>query len=125
MLCILAVGTMAYVATRGLSGSLSYYMTPSEIARSPAAVEGRDIRVGGFVEPGSVRRDGSAVRFVLTDGTTSLPVVQTSGVPPLFRGGSGAVVEGVYQADGIFAAQDVVVKHDNTYQPPSPGAAVP
>ena len=52
-------------------------------------------------------------------------MIQNSGVPPLFRGGSGAVVEGVYQADGIFAAQDVIVKHDNTYQPPSPGVTVP
>jgi cytochrome c-type biogenesis protein CcmE len=116
---------VAYVATRGLSGSLSYYMTPSEVAKSPAAVQGRDIRVGGLVEPGSVTRIGATIRFVLTDGTTSLPVIQTSGVPPLFRGGTGAVVEGRYQADGIFLAQDVMVKHDNVYQPPSPGAPVP
>jgi cytochrome c-type biogenesis protein CcmE len=125
VLVALAIGAVAYVATRGLAGSLSYYMTPSDVARSPAAVEGRDIRVGGLVEPGSVTRTGSMIRFVLTDGTTSLPVIQTTGVPPLFRGGSGAVVEGVYQADGIFMAQDVIVKHDNVYGPPSPGAAVP
>jgi cytochrome c-type biogenesis protein CcmE len=38
-----------------------------------------------------------------------------------FSEGSGAVVEGVLGADGVFEATQVIVKHDENYQAPAPG----
>ena len=73
------------------------------------------------MEPGSVQRAGSAIRFVVSDGTTRMTVVDTGGVPSLFRAGQGVVVEGDYGADGAFHADTVLVKHNGVYTPPRPG----
>jgi cytochrome c-type biogenesis protein CcmE len=48
-------------------------------------------------------------------------VVNTGGVPSLFRAGQGVVVEGVLGGDGAFHADTVLVKHSNEYRPPAPG----
>ena len=121
----LIAGTAMFVASRGLPSALSYYLTPTQVVQGGATDAAQAIRVGGLVVAGSVRHQGDTVRFVLTDGQTRLPVVQHGGTPPLFRGGAGAIVEGTYAADGIFEGQDVMVKHDEVYSPPSPGAQVP
>ena len=36
--------------------------------------------------------------------------------------GAGAVVEGSFGGDGVFRATQVIAKHDEVYQAPSPGA---
>ena len=122
---VLIAGAGTFVASRGLPSALSYYLTPTQVVQGGATLDGQAIRVGGLVVAGSVRRDGNAVRFVITDGRTRLAVVQHGGTPPLFRGGTGAIVEGTYASDGIFQGQDVLVKHDESYSPPPPGAQVP
>jgi cytochrome c-type biogenesis protein CcmE len=117
-------GSAMFVATRGLPSALSYYLTPSQLAEQAGTIEGRQVRVGGLVVPGSVHHRGDVVRFVLTDGTTRLSVVQRGGTPPLFQGGMGAVVEGTYSESGILRGQDVMVKHDEVYAPPAiPGGS--
>jgi cytochrome c-type biogenesis protein CcmE len=112
------VGGLAWIATRGLSGTLSYYVTPTELMRGQASEVGERVRVGGLVERGSVRTTGSQISFVLTDGTTSVPVIAGDDVPALFHGGTGAVVEGVLGSDLVLHGETVMVKHSEVYRPP-------
>jgi cytochrome c-type biogenesis protein CcmE len=116
---VIIAAALAWVATRGLAGNLVYYRTPSEVARE--AAPGERLRMGGLVEPGSVRETGDGLEFLVTDGRTRVTVVRTGGVPSLFRDGQGVVVEGVYGADGRFHADTVLVRHDSDYRPPAPG----
>ena len=113
-------GSLGWVAANGLADNLVYYSTPSELLRKGAAAVDEQVRLGGYVLPGSVREGRSAVRFVITDGTTRMSVIGTGGAPALFAGGRGVVVEGSYGRDGAFHADTVLVKHDNVYRPPSP-----
>jgi cytochrome c-type biogenesis protein CcmE len=115
------VASIGWVAAKGLTGNLVYYQTPTELLSRSGAATGERVRLGGLVAPGSVERDGEAVRFILTDGTTRLTVVDEAGVPTLFRDGRGVVVEGVYAADGTFHADTVLVRHADSYRPPGPG----
>jgi cytochrome c-type biogenesis protein CcmE len=117
------VGGLAWIGTRGLSGTLSYYVTPTELMHQRAADVGERVRVGGLVEPGSVRTTRSGVSFVLTDGRTSVPVVAGDDVPALFRGGSGAIVEGELGPDLVLHGETVMVKHSEVYRPPDGTAA--
>jgi len=120
---VLAVvaASLAWVAAKGLSGNLVYYKTPTELLnQGPSAIDER-VRLGGLVQPGSVQRTGSVVRFIVTDGTTRMTVVDTAGVPSLFRDGKGVVVEGYYGGDGAFHADTVLVKHSDSYRPPATG----
>ncbi|MBI1759071.1 MAG: cytochrome c maturation protein CcmE [Actinobacteria bacterium] len=124
-------GVLGTVAVSGLSDSLVYYRTPSEVQAQPT--HGR-VRLGGMVESGSVVRVGATLRFLLTDGAHDVPVAFAGRTTGIFREGQGAVVEGTLDTAGVFHADTLLVKHSNeyvdgrgkTYHPPTPaGAAAP
>jgi len=115
---VLVVG---YLAFSSVGNALVYYLTPTELlARGDAAV-GETVRLGGQVAVGSVSGPATDLRFVLTDGDSSIPVHSTVAPTRSFREGSGAVVEGSLDADGLFEATQVIVKHDENYEAPAPG----
>ena len=115
-------GALGWVAAKSLGGNLVYFKTPTEILREGEAAVGDRVRLGGQLLAGSIQRlPGGVIRFVVTDRTTRLTVVDTGGVPSLFGQAQGVVVEGFYGADGTFHADTVLVKHSDSYRPPTPG----
>jgi cytochrome c-type biogenesis protein CcmE len=121
VLLALIAGSLAWVGTRGLSGNLVYYVTPTELLQQQPP-PGERLRLGGQVVPGSVHDVEDGVDFVVTDGTTRMTVVHEGGTPALFRTGTGVVLEGSYGPDGAFHSDTMLVKHGNEYRPPPPGA---
>jgi cytochrome c-type biogenesis protein CcmE len=118
---LVIAGALGWVAAKGLSSSLVYYRTPTEVLAMGEKAVNDPIRLGGYVVPGSVQRSGTALRFVVSDGTSRMSVIATGGVPSLFRAGQGVVLEGHEGADGDFHADTVLVKHNGVYRPPAPG----
>jgi len=118
LLAVVAIGVLGLLAASGLGNSLVYYRTPSELAAQPGGSAQR-VRLGGLVARGSVRQEGQSVRFVLTDGAADVTVLHRGDPGGVFQEGQGALVEGTYAADGVFRSDVLMVKHDNTYQPPS------
>ena len=118
---IAAVLVAVLLAMWGLKDRASYFYTPADIAAGKAA-DGQAMRLGGMVERGSIQRqpDGVTIRFTVTDGQASTPVVYRGIVPDLFREGSGAVAEGRLQK-GAFVADTILAKHDERYMPPELG----
>ncbi|HEU4513642.1 MAG TPA: cytochrome c maturation protein CcmE [Nocardioidaceae bacterium] len=110
---VAAAGVLGVLGVTGLQDNLVYYRTPSEIGAG-ASEEGR-LRLGGLVQEGSVSREEDTLRFVITDGAYDVPVTYDGKAPGVFREGQGAIVEGTLDADGRFAADNVLVKHDNQY----------
>jgi cytochrome c-type biogenesis protein CcmE len=123
LLAAAAIAVLAAVllAMWGLRDRASYFYTPADISAGKAE-EGRAVRIGGMVEKGSVKHlpDGVTIRFALTDGQATTPVVYRGIVPDLFREGSGAVAEGRVQR-GTFLADTILAKHDERYMPPELG----
>lgn len=99
-----------------LNDTIVFFRSPSEIAEHKVA-PGARLRLGGLVEAGSVAKQGTAVRFTVTDGNAQVPVTYTGILPDLFREGQGVVAEGVVQTDGSFKADTVLAKHDERYMP--------
>ena len=63
------------------------------------------------------RENGSLVsHFRVTDGDAQLTVRYDKILPDLFREGQAVVATGAMQ-DGVFVAEDVLAKHDETYMP--------
>lgn len=120
---VVIVAALGWVSVRGLSGSLVYYLTPTDVSTHHQADVGQRIRLGGYVEPDTVARSGAGLTFTVTDGTTAMPVVSTGPVPELFRPGQGVVLEGALGADHRFHSDTLLVKHDGEYRPPAPGQA--
>jgi cytochrome c-type biogenesis protein CcmE len=124
LLAAVTLAAVAVLALAGLSGSLVYYKTTSELVSDPGLV-GQRVRLGGLVVTGSVERTADGVRFELTDGVREVPVVNTGQPRGVFREGQGAVVEGVLGRDGVFRSDVLLVKHGNEYQPPASGTGRP
>ncbi len=105
--------------------NLVFFYTPTEIATSQVPRD-RAFRMGGMVEPGSVKRlpDGVTVRFVVTDTEKNVNVVYRGILPDLFREGKGVVTQGKLGPDGTFVASEVLAKHDENYMPPEAAEAV-
>ena len=106
-------GTMIYQA---LSTSLVYFILPNEHAADPGQYDGRRIRLGGIVAPGTMAFDDRDLKltFLVTDGLVSYPVAHTGAPPELFEENTGVVVEGRFQ-DGTFVSDNVLVKHTEVY----------
>lgn len=100
-----------------LGQQTSYFYMPADLSTRPVA-EGERIRLGGLVEKGSiVRGEGTVVRFRVTDHEQSVPVTYSGILPDLFREEQGVVTEGTLGPGGVFVADSVLAKHDETYMP--------
>ena len=117
---VVAVATLAYLASGGIGENLVYYWSPSELQEAGDEAIGASIRLGGLVAPGSVERaaDGLTLSFEVSDGKAQVPVYASSVPPAMFREGIGVVVEGTMRDDGIFETRRLMVKHDNEYKAP-------
>jgi cytochrome c-type biogenesis protein CcmE len=106
-----------------LKDDIVFFRSPSEVLTGVA--EGKQLRLGGMVEDGSLVRsaDGLQVTFHVTDGAGTVPVSYRGVLPSLFREGQGVVVEGAMQG-GTIEAASVLAKHDENYMPREVKAAL-
>jgi cytochrome c-type biogenesis protein CcmE len=114
-LAVLAVA--AALVLNALRDSIVFFSTPQMVAEKHIPA-GKRFRLGGLVENGSLKRgDNLAVSFKVSDGSATLPVAYKGILPDLFREGQGVVAEGVLDSAGVFKADTVLAKHDETYMP--------
>ena len=115
-----SLGVLALAAAlvlNALRDSIVFFSTPSMVAEQHI-VPGRRFRLGGLVQPGSLKRgDNLAVSFEVADTSAKLPVDYKGILPDLFREGQGVVAEGALDPSGVFKADTVLAKHDETYMP--------
>ena len=114
---LLLAAATALVLT-ALEDNIVFFYSPTDIAEKGVA-PGKRFRVGGLVAEHSVKRlDGGTVEFAITDTLRQVPVTYRGVLPDLFREGQGVVAEGALRTDGVFAATEVLAKHDERYMPP-------
>jgi cytochrome c-type biogenesis protein CcmE len=111
VLCVAAALVLS-----ALNDNIVFFYSPSQLAEKKIAPD-RRFRLGGLVEQGSVKKEGAEVRFKVTDLKQSVSVVYRGLLPDLFREGQGVIAEGSLGADGVFAAREVLAKHDENYMP--------
>src|SRR6202795_53953 len=114
----LAVLTVAAaLVVEGMRDSIVFFSRPAVVAEKHVPA-GKRFRLGGLVQPGSLMRgDNLAVTFSVADGSATLPVSYKGILPDLFREGQGVVAEGALDSSGVFKADTVLAKHDETYMP--------
>jgi cytochrome c-type biogenesis protein CcmE len=117
---MVAAGLVLYA----LRDAIVYFHAPSDIAEKHIA-PGQRFRLGGLVAAGSVKRgEGAKVGFVVTDTLKDVPVTYEGVLPDLFREGQGVIAEGKLTPEGVFVADTVLAKHDETYMPPEVAKAL-
>lgn len=115
-----AMGFLALAMTLTLYAigqKASYFYMPVDLETTHVN-PGQRIRLGGLVEHGTIMRgQGAQVSFSVTDKEKSVKVVYNGILPDLFREDQGVITEGAFGSDGVFVADSVLAKHDETYMP--------
>ena len=119
VIALVALGAAVGLVLYALKNNVSLYFTPTQVYNKEAP-QGRNFRIGGLVEVGSIKRqsDGLTVHFNVTDTTRVMPVIYKGILPDLFKEGKGVVAQGKIEADNIFHAEEVLAKHDENYVAP-------
>ena len=122
---VLGMGLLAAAAALMLSAfedNIVFFYSPTEVLDQKLGAD-RRVRIGGLVEDGSVEKAGTEVKFRVTDLAAAIPVTYTGILPDLFREGQGVIAEGRF-VNGVFRADEVLAKHDETYMPPEVAEAL-
>lgn len=122
---VAGIGVAAVLILNAFNSNMVFFFSPTQVMAKEAPQD-RSFRLGGLVTEGSVKRedDGLTVHFTVTDNLNTIPVVFTGILPDLFREGEGVVAQGRLGDDGIFHAEEVLAKHDETYMPPEVAEAL-
>ena len=118
-----ALALVAGLLLYALNSNIVFFYTPTQVSQGEAP-SSRAFRIGGLVEPGSLKRDGTQVEFVVTDGKHQITVGYVGTLPDLFREGKGVVAQGRLDDAGHFTATEVLAKHDENYMPPEAAEAL-
>lgn len=124
---VVILGTIAYLAISGVKANKSYYVTIQELDTLGKEAYVRHLRVAGSVQPGSIERSGTNVRFVLVENDKTLHVSYQGSEPPpdTFKDNSQALAVGTFGKDGVFHATQLQAKCASKYAPAQPGSTEP
>ena len=116
---IVALGYLAYT---GVQDSKSYYVTIKELNGMGNGAYTKRLRVAGNVQPGSIKRQGTHLEFLLVEQDRTLPVVYngTEAPPDTFKDNAQALAEGKFGHDGVFHANNIQAKCASKYAPKQP-----
>jgi cytochrome c-type biogenesis protein CcmE len=131
---VIIVGTIAWLAFTGIGANKSYYVTIPELNKMGDKAYSSQLRVEGFVQPGSIEQSGPHVTFVLNEYESHSPKAATGRTirveykgseppPDTFKDDSQALAAGTYGRDGMFHANTLQAKCASKYAPGQPGAA--
>ena len=116
---LVLLSLLFFMFIKTFNDNLLFYRSPSQITNSEFP-DNYVFRVGGVVLDGSLikSKDTMNVKFAITDYEQNLDITYTGILPDLFREGQGVVIRGKLGGDGMFYAEEVLAKHDETYMPP-------
>ena len=128
------VGTIVWLAFSGSGANKSYYVTIAELGGMGDKAYHSQLRVEGFVVPGSIEHNGPHVDFVMNEfeshnpkaGAGRLLKISYKGSEPppdTFKDDSQALAEGSYGRDGVFHASVLQAKCASKYAPVGPNGA--
>jgi len=120
---VLILLSLGYLAYTGVQDSKSYYVTIKELNGMGNEAYSKRLRVAGNVVPGSIKRSGTRVDFLLKENDLTLPVsyTGTEAPPDTFKDESQALADGSFGRDGVFHAKQLQAKCASKYAP-KPGA---
>lgn len=114
---ILAVA-IAFLIYNGMQGTSAFYMTVGELQAATAVSEGKQIRVGGNVVPGTIEHGGigQELRFSISDGAASVAIVYDGAPPDIFSDHAEVIATGTMAEDGTFHATELLTKCPSRFE---------
>jgi len=109
---------------KSLEENIVYFFSPTEIYNKSNISFNEKIRVGGLVKEGSVSKEITSLKFIITDLKNEIIVSYNGSVPNLFSEGKGVIAEGKLKDKKVFVADKILAKHDENYMPPEVSEAL-
>ena len=115
---VIVLATLAWLAVSGVRESKTYYVTIKELQGMGDGALAKRLRVAGNVAPGSIKRQGKRVEFILVEEDRRMPVVYTGTepLPDTFVDNSQALADGRFTREGVFEAQKIQAKCASKYE---------
>ncbi len=109
------MGVATVLIGYGAREGIEFFRSPSQVAENtPPPTE--VFRIGGLVKEGSLIKEGTSARFIVTDTNVDVAVTFTGILPDLFSEGTGMIGTGKL-INGVFEAREILAKHDENYMP--------
>ena len=121
---MLVVAIIIFFILRTLEENVVYFFSPSEIYDKSNISLNEKIRIGGLVKKGSIIKDQTSIKFIITDLKNEIIVSYNGSVPNLFSEGKGVIAEGKLKDKKYFVADSILAKHDENYMPPEVSKAL-
>lgn len=140
---LLIVAAVVYLIVSSTQASAQYYLTIDELMSGSAEVGDRELRVSGAVEGDSIQYDAETLTLQFTvvnvpadmqeieragglaavlhqavndPAATRMPVVYEGPMPDLLRHEAQAIVTGRLSEDGVFHADELLLKCPTRYE---------
>ena len=128
---VVVVGTIVWLAFSGYGANKSYFVTIAELGNMGDKAYHSQLRVEGFVVPGSIEHNGPHVDFVMNEFESHNPKAPSGRLlkisykgseppPDTFKDDSQALADGSYGRDGVFHASVLQAKCASKYAPAGP-----
>jgi cytochrome c-type biogenesis protein CcmE len=115
---VVIVLTLSYLAYSGYQESKTYYHTVPELYTMKDNAYDKRLQVSGDVIPGSIKRDGKIVTFVIGAEPQTLQVkyVGKDPLPDTLIDRATAMATGRMGRDGVFVADSMLAKCASKYE---------
>ncbi len=117
LLALILFSCVITIVCTTLQDNISFFYSPTELLSKNIASD-KMIRIGGVVKADTIVKSTEYINFVITDYHQSVPVIYTRKVlPNLFKENKGIIAEGYFRG-GKFFSSELLIKHNENYQPP-------
>jgi cytochrome c-type biogenesis protein CcmE len=140
---LLIVAAVVYLIVSSTQASAQYFLTVDELAAKGSSIQGRDLRISGAVLGDTIQYDQQnlALKFtiaaipgdnkqieaqgglaevlhqaVIDPGRRKLTIIYNGPKPDLLRNEAQAIVTGKMGSDGIFYAEELLLKCPTKYE---------
>jgi cytochrome c-type biogenesis protein CcmE len=115
---VVIVLTLSYLAYSGFQESKTYYRTVPELYAMKDKAYDLRLQVSGDLVPGTIKRDGKVVSFVIGAAPQTLQVkyVGKDPLPDTLIDRATAMATGKLDRDGVFVADTMLAKCASKYE---------
>jgi cytochrome c-type biogenesis protein CcmE len=118
---VVILAAVGFLLVKGLGSSLDYFKTVSQAVDQRSQLGTSPFRLEGVVGP-DVTHSQDGASFDVTQGTSSIHVVNVGSPPQLFKPTMPVIVVGHFAAGSMtFLSNEIMVKHTADYVAAHPG----
>jgi cytochrome c-type biogenesis protein CcmE len=114
------LGALVFLLAKGLGSALNFYLPADQAVAQRAKLGTQTFNLEGVVKPGSVHDASGGVDFVVTSGSASVQVDNSTSPPQLFQANIPVIAVGHFHGSA-FVSDQILVKHSSNYIAAHPG----